>query len=96
MTDYTPHQKKIIERYYDHRDEIMLAKLGEIASELYLAETDAAVNRLWTRAQKAMKALKVPASIAQHILDRRDPEVLARNLKEWLKKADRPPKRGPE
>ena len=74
----------------------MLAKLGEIASELYLAETDAVVNRLWTRAQKAMKALKVPASIAQHILDRRDPEVLARNLKEWLKKADRSPKRGPE
>ena len=85
MADYTPHQKKIIERYYGNRDEIMLAKLGEIVSELYLADTEAQANRLWKRADKAMKALDVPGSIAQHILARRDPEVLAHNLREWLK-----------
>jgi hypothetical protein len=31
-----------------------------------------------------MKALNVPASIAEHILTQRKPEVLARNLRNWL------------
>ena len=96
MKDHTPHQKKIIERYYDRRDEIMLARLGEIVSELYLAETDAQANRLWKRAEKAMSALQVPQSTARHILTRRDPEVLAHNLRGWLKKTDRTPKSGGE
>ena len=96
MTDYTPHQKKIIERYYDRRDEIMLARLGEIVSELYLAETNAQVNRLWKRAEKAMSALQVPQSIVRHIVTRRDPEVLAHNLRGWLQRTDRAPKSGGE
>ena len=50
MPDYTRHQKKIIERYYDRREEIMLAKLQEIVTELYLAETDAKRDQLWKRA----------------------------------------------
>ena len=90
MTDYTPHQKKIIERYYNHRDEIMLARLGEIVSELYLADSDTQRDRLWKRAEKAMTALQVPERVARHILERRDPEVLARNLSGWLKKAEQP------
>ena len=84
MADYTPHQKKIIARYYDRRDEIMLDRLGEIVSELYLAETDAQQNRLWDRAKQAMTALKVPESVVTHILGTRSPEVLGRNLKGWL------------
>ncbi len=88
MGDYSPHQKKIIERYYDNRDGIMLAKLGDIVSELYLAETDAKLNRLWGRADKAMQALKVPEKLRQHILDGKQPDVLARNLRTWLDQAN--------
>lgn len=84
MPEYTPHQKKIIERYYDNRDKIVLARLGEIVSDLYLAETEAKQNQLWKRAAKAMAALKVPERISEHILTKRDPEVLARNLRRWL------------
>jgi len=87
MPDYTRHQKKIIERYYDRRDEIMLGKLQEIVTDLYLAETDAKRDQLWKRAGKAMKALKVPDRIAQHILTDRKPEVLAKNLRNWLESA---------
>ena len=87
MPDYTPYQKKVIGRYYDRRDEIMLGRLGEIVTDLYLAETEAKVDRLWERAESAMKALKVPKSIAQHILTRRKPEILADNLKDWLAQA---------
>lgn len=90
MPDYTPHQKRIIERYYDRRDEIMLGKLQEIVTELYLAETDAKRRQLWKRAEKAMKALRVPEAIAQHILTQAKPEVLAKNLRQWLQQAHQP------
>lgn len=87
MADYTPHQKKIISRYYDHRDEIMLTKLQEIVSELLLATGEAAIDRLWKRAATAMVNLKVPDSIREHILTQRKPEVLARNVTQWLSDA---------
>ena len=90
MTDYTPHQRRIIERYYDQRDQIMLGRLQEIVTELYLAESEAKRERLWGRAQKAMTALKVPDSIMEHILSKGDPEVLARNLRQWLDAAKKP------
>ena len=84
MADYTPHQQKIIAGYYENRDEIMLARIGEIVSELYLADTDAKRDRLWDRAAKAMKGLKVSPRLAGHILTQRKPEILAHNLKTWL------------
>lgn len=87
MADYTPHQKKIISRYYDRRDEIMLAKLQEIVSELLLAGSDATLDRLWKRAATAMVNLKVPDSIREHILAQRKAEVLARNVTQWLSEA---------
>ena len=83
-TMYTPHQKKIIERYYDRRDEIILGKLQEIVTELYLAESDRKRDQLWQRADKAMKALKVPESVARHILTQTKPEILAKNVRQWL------------
>jgi len=87
MADYTRHQKKIIDRYYDHRDGIMLAKLGEIVTELYLAESDRKRNALWTRAKKAMTNLKTPPRIIEHLCTARDVEALARNLRDWTAQA---------
>ena len=37
--DRTPYQENIIKRYYENKPEIMLQKLSELATELYLAET---------------------------------------------------------
>ena len=92
MPDYTPHQKKIIERYYDHRDEIMLGKLQEIVTDLFLAETEKKVDQLWKRAEKAMAALKVKESVAKHLLEQRKVEPLARNVREWLEQARKGPR----
>ena len=87
MADHTRHQKKIIERYYDRRDEIMLGKLGELVTDLDLAETDRRRDQLWKRVDQAMKQLKVRPGLVEHILTARDEAVLARNLKIWLKQA---------
>ena len=79
------YQTGVISRYYDNLDTIMLRKLGELVTELYLADTDAKQNRLWQRAQKAMTKLQVKPAIIAHIMERRDVEILAKNLKDWLK-----------
>lgn len=84
MAEYSKYQKKVIDRYYDNRDVIMLNKLQELVSELYLADTDKKRDRLWARAEAAMTNLKVAPAIMAHILKTRRPEVLAANVTEWL------------
>ncbi len=81
------YQADIISRYYDNLDTIMLQKLGELVSELYLADTDKKRDRLWQRVEKAMIKLKVPPMIIAHIMQKRDVEILAKNLQDWLKKS---------
>lgn len=85
MAEYSPYQKKLIERYYDRRDDILLSRLGEIVTELYLAGSDSARKSLWSRADKAMKGLKVADSIRQHILNQKKPQLLAEHLRDWQK-----------
>ena len=82
---HTQHQKNIISQYYDRLDTIMLTKLQELVTELYLADTNAKRDRLWQRVHKAMSQLKTPASIVEHIMDKRDVEILANNLQDWLR-----------
>ncbi len=85
--DYSENQQRIISKYYNQLDTIMLQKLQELVGELYLADTDAKRNRLWQRVQKAMVNLKVPDDIAEHIMAKKDVETLARNLQEWLRQS---------
>jgi len=84
--DYSQYQKDVISGYYNNLDTIMLGKLGELVTELYLADTQAKQNRLWQRANKAMVKLKVPPAIIDHIMEKKDVEVLAKNLQDWLAK----------
>lgn len=87
--DYTPHQQNIISQYYDRLDTIMLTKLQEMVSDLYMAETQAKRNRLWQRIHQAMTKLGVPPAIVEHIMAQRDVEVLARNVQDWLQAGKR-------
>ncbi len=61
----------------------MLQKLGELVTELYLADTQARRDRLWQRAHKAMIKLKIPPAIIDHIMKKQDVEILAKNLQDW-------------
>ena len=84
--DYSQYQKDVISGYYHNLDTIMLGKLSELVTELYLADTQAKQNRLWQRANKAMIKLRVPPAIIDHIMEKKDVEVLAKNLQDWLAK----------
>jgi hypothetical protein len=81
--EYSQYQKTVISDYYNNLDTIMLQKLSELVTELYLADTDAKKNRLWQRVHKAMVKLKIPPAIVEHIMQRRDPVILAKNLQDW-------------
>jgi len=83
--EYSDYQKDVINNYYRNLDAILLARLGELVSELYVAESDARQARLWQRVHKAMVKLKIPPAIINHIMTKQDVEVLAKNLNDWLK-----------
>jgi hypothetical protein len=82
---FSPHQQKIIKDYYKNIDKIALGRLGELVGNIYLAETQKKKNVLWTQVAAAMKQLKIPSAVAEHILKKRDVEILAKNLNEWTK-----------
>lgn len=92
MPEMSNYQRRIVERYYDQRDTIMLNKLQELVTDLYLADSDRRRDQLWKRVRAAMANLKVQPALAEHILARRDPQILARHLQDWLKTADNPGK----
>jgi len=82
--EYSQYQKAVISGYYNNLDTIILQKLGELVTELYLADTRARQNRLWQKAHKAMIKLEVPPAIIDHIMEKKDVQVLAKNLEDWL------------
>ncbi len=93
MAEYSNHQKKIIDRYYDNRDSIMIVKLQEIVTEIYLATAEGTKKRLWKRAADAMANLKIHPTIIERILEKKKPEVLAEHLRQWQTRSTKPPKK---
>ncbi len=87
MAEYSNYQKKVINNYYDNKETIMLTKLQELVTELYLAEGKKKQDQLWKRAETAMTNLKIKSQLAQHLLEKRDPALLAQNVQNWLKSA---------
>ncbi len=88
--EFTEYQKSVISGYYKNLDTIMLVKLSELVSELYLAQAEgdeAKQKRLWQRVHKAMLKLNVPPAIIDHIMDKSDVKVLAKNLQDWQSQA---------
>ncbi|GAC1468358.1 MAG: hypothetical protein NVSMB9_10960 [Isosphaeraceae bacterium] len=81
MSDYSPHQQKIIKRYYRNFDSIKKQRLSELISELYLAEGKKR-DRLWKSVTDLLSALEFPASRVTHLLDRKDPALLPGILQE--------------
>ncbi len=81
MADYSPYQKKIINRYYKNIDAITFQRLSELASDLYLAEGKQK-DKLWKRVEEALKKIEFPDSRIAHLLEKRDPQLLVAILKE--------------
>ncbi len=81
LEDYTRYQQGIIKRYYSNRETIQLQKLGELVTELYLAEGKKR-GRVWKSAAAAMQKLGVPQARIDHLVAQGKPELLANLVKE--------------
>ncbi|MBL4883323.1 MAG: hypothetical protein JKY95_02150 [Planctomycetaceae bacterium] len=73
---YSQHQKKVIQRYYDNREQIDEQRLAELVTSLFLATPKQAIKR-WESAEDLMRRLGVPESRIENIMKRKDPAILA-------------------
>jgi len=73
----TRHQRGIVNRYYEHLDTISLNKLGEIVSDLYLADTKKKADTLWGRAEKALRKVDPNDKKTSKVVESRDVRALA-------------------
>ncbi len=74
----TPHQKGIVRRYYDNKDNAALQTLTEIVSELYLCTDQKKAERLWKKARTALANAGVHAARADGVVAARDVKALAK------------------
>jgi hypothetical protein len=85
MAKRTPYQDRIVRNYYKNQDAILLQRLGDLVTDLYLAEGQARV-RLWKRAGETLRKLKIPEAQVQHLVQGDNPALLAELLKQLLEK----------
>ncbi|MHB8900965.1 MAG: hypothetical protein ACYC6Y_19635 [Thermoguttaceae bacterium] len=85
MAKRSAYQQRVIKNYYDNRGAIMLQRLGELVTDLYLAEGKAR-ERAWTRVESTLQNLEVPQSRIDHIRKADNPTLLADLLKELMAK----------
>ena len=83
--NYTPHQQKIIKRYYDTLDQTSHQRLAELVAELYLAEGKKK-QTAWKNAAAAMEKLGVPKARIDHLVGQQNPALIAELVKELERK----------
>ncbi|MGJ8637609.1 MAG: hypothetical protein ACSHX5_12260 [Phycisphaerales bacterium] len=77
--EYSQSQRKIINRYYDNHDTIVATRLGEIVTDIALADGNTKkLNTLWKRAEQALSKTSLKPELWTPIVTKRDPQALAR------------------
>lgn len=77
--EFSHAQRKIIDRYYEHKDSILAHRLGEIVSDMALAAgDDKKLASLWKRAEKALNGSKIDPAAARRVLASKDVAELSR------------------
>ena len=85
MAKRSNYQQRAIKNYYDNRDAIMVQRLGEMLTDLYLAEGKAR-TKIWERAAGALEKLGVKPEEIQKIVQSDNPALLAALYQKLLEK----------
>jgi hypothetical protein len=85
VAERSSYQERIIKNYYQNRDAISLQKLSELVTELYLAEGKKREQR-WKQVVSALQKLGVKPSRIEHLVEKDDPQLVARLVEELLAK----------
>ena len=83
MPKRSSYQDRVIRNYYNNRDTIMLQRLGELVTDLFLSEGKAKA-RIWKRVAEILEKLKIPKSQIQHLVRSDNPTLVANLLKKLL------------
>jgi len=78
---YSKFQQKAIKNFYENRESISLQRLGELVTDLYLAEGKSRVTK-WKQIAAAMERLGVPKTEIDHLVKKDDPALLAKKVTE--------------
>jgi hypothetical protein len=78
---YSKFQQRAIKNFYDNREAIAIQRLGELVTDLYLAEGKGRAAK-WKQISAALGRLGVPASEIQHLVKKDDPALLAKKVSE--------------
>jgi hypothetical protein len=81
----TDYQQRAIKNYYDNRDAIMVQRLGDMLTDLYLAEGKAR-TKIWERAAGALEKLGVKPDQIEKIVASDNPTLLAKLYQQMLEK----------
>ena len=79
--DYSPYQRKIIQRYYEHQPQLLRQRLSELVGDLFLAEGKKR-RQLWLRAAECLQKLGVHQDRIDRLLAQDSPAKLAEIVKE--------------
>jgi len=85
MENFSRHQQGIIKRYYSNQETIQLQKVGELVSELYLAEGKKR-EKMWKTVATALEKLDVPKDRIAYVVQQDKPELLAKLVQELMGK----------
>jgi hypothetical protein len=81
MAKRSGYQQRVIRNYYQNRDAIALQRLGELVTDLYLAEGKSR-QRLWQRVVAALEKLDVPKQRIDHLVASDNPSLVANLVQE--------------
>ena len=85
MRDYSNYQKKVIQRYYDNRENIALQKVQEFVTELYLSEGKKRA-KYWGLIVGHLEELGVDKKTIDHLVKQDKPELVASLVKKIMDK----------
>lgn len=85
MAERSKYQQNIIKNYYENFDTLQLQRLGELVTELYLAEGKARAAQ-WKKAVQVLEKMKIPKTRIDHLVKSDNPQLLAKLLEELLAK----------
>jgi hypothetical protein len=85
MAKRSSYQDRVIRNYYKNRDAIAIQRLGELVTELYLAEGKKRAG-VWKRVVVALQNLEIPAARIEHLQQQDNPALVAALVNELMGK----------
>ncbi len=83
--EYSAYQKKVINRFYEHKDTIHTTKLSDLVGSIALASTDKERDKLWKSAREYLTKCKVDPQVVARICDTRDVKQFAEVVAKLVK-----------